>query len=77
MYNMFVESLPSFGEIMSDNLSVIEKGGKYIVASNGQPVQLPKSDGAAVTTEFDSKQDAERYISILKRLPPKRTKSRS
>lgn len=62
---------------MSDNMSVVEKHGKYIVVSNGHPIQLPKSDGATVTTEFDSKQDAERYISILKRLPPKRMKTRS
>lgn len=53
---------------MIDNLSVIEKRGKYIVAQNGQPIQLPKSDGAAVTTEFDNKTDAERYMSILKSL---------
>ena len=74
---MFVESLPSSGEIMSDNLRVIEKSGKYIVTSNGQPVQLPKSDGAVVTTEFDCKQDAERYISILKTLRSKRIKTHS
>lgn len=59
---------------MTDNLSVIEKRGKYIVASNGQPVQLPKSDGAAVTTEFDTKQDAERYLSIIKNLKSRKTK---
>lgn len=59
---------------MTDNLSVIEKRGKYIVASNGQPVQLPKSDGAAVTTEFDTKQDAERYLSIIKNLKSRKIK---
>ena len=69
--------LPSFGEIMSDNLSVIEKRGKYIVVSNGQPIELPKNDGAAVTTEFDCKQDAERYIGILKSLRSKRIKTYS
>ena len=77
MYNMFVESLPSSGEIMSDNLSVIEKGGKYLVSSNGQPIQLPKSDGAAVTREFDSKQDAERYMGILNSLRSKKIKTHS
>ena len=57
---------------MSDNLSVIEKKGKYVVAKNGQPIQLPKSDGAAVTTEFDNKTDAERYMSILRNLKKKK-----
>ena len=60
---------------MTDNLSVIEKRGKYVVASNGQPVQLPKSDGATVTTEFDTKQDAEKYLSILKTLKSKRSRN--
>jgi len=57
---------------MTDNLSVVEKRGKFIVASNGQPIQLPKSDGASVTTEFDNKTDAERYITILKTLKKKK-----
>lgn len=57
---------------MTDNLSVIEKRGKFIVAKNGEPVQLPKSDGAAVTTEFDNKTDAERYMSILRNLKKKK-----
>lgn len=57
---------------MTDNLSVIEKKGKYVVAKNGQPIQLPKSDGAAVTTEFDNKTDAERYMTILKSLKKKK-----
>lgn len=57
---------------MSDNLTVIEKRGKFIVAKNGEPVQLPKSDGAAVTTEFDNKTDAERYMTILKTLKKKK-----
>ena len=53
---------------MTDNLSVIEKKGKYVVASNGQPIQLPKSDGASIVTEFDTRADAEKYIGILKSL---------
>ena len=62
---------------MSDNLSVIEKRGKFVVASNGQPIQLPRSDGASVTTEFDSKQDAEKYLNILKSLKSKRSRTHS
>ncbi len=53
---------------MRDDLSVIEKNGKFIVAKNGSPIQLPKTDGASIITEFDSRADAERYISILKSL---------
>lgn len=53
---------------MIDNLSVIEKRGKYIVTQNGKPLNLPKTDGASIVTEFDSKTDAERYMSILKSL---------
>ena len=59
---------------MSDNLSVIEKRGKFVVAKNGQPILLPKTDGAAIVTEFDNKQDAERYMSILKNLKSTRVK---
>jgi hypothetical protein len=53
---------------MTDNLSVIEKRGKYIVTQNGQPINLPKTDGASIVTEFDNKTDAERYMGILKSL---------
>lgn len=61
---------------MTDNLSVIEKRGKFIVARNGEPVQLPRTDGASVTTEFDNKTDAEKYLSILKSLKSRKNKSR-
>jgi len=57
---------------MTDNLSVIEKKGKYVVAKNGQPIQLPKNDGAAVTTEFDNKNDAKKYMNILRNLKKKK-----
>ena len=53
---------------VSDTLSVIEKSGKFVVAENGKPVNLPKTDGSTVVTEFDSREDAEKYISILSRL---------
>lgn len=62
---------------MIDNLSVIEKRGKYIVTQNGKPLNLPKTDGASIVTEFDNKQDAERYMSILKNLKSTRSKTRS
>ena len=47
------------------NLSVIEQNKKFVVAENGKPINLPKSDGQTVVTEFDCKADAERYLSIL------------
>jgi hypothetical protein len=47
------------------SLSVLEKNGKFVVTQNGQPINLPKSDGQTIITEFTSKGDAERYMSIL------------
>lgn len=47
------------------SLSVIEQNKKFVVAENGKPINLPKTDGSTVVTEFDSKADAERYLSIL------------
>lgn len=53
---------------MSSNLGVVEQNGKFIVTKDGRPINLPKSDGQTVTTEFSSKSDAERYMSILSTL---------
>ena len=50
------------------SLSVIEQNKKFVVAENGRPINLPKTDGSTVVTEFDSRDDAEKYISILSRL---------
>lgn len=50
------------------NLSVIEQNGKFVVAKNGEPILLPKTDGQTIVTQFDSKQDAEKYMSILSNL---------
>ena len=54
------------------DLSVLEKSGKFVVTKNGQPILLSKTDGQTIVTEFDSKQDAEKYMSILATL--KKTK---
>jgi hypothetical protein len=51
-----------------NSLGIIEKNNKFIVTKNGEPINLPKSDGSTIVTEFDSRSDAERYISILKSL---------
>jgi hypothetical protein len=59
---------------MSSNLGVVEKNNKFIVTKNGEPIALPKTDGATIITEFPCKADAERYISILKTLEQKRSK---
>ena len=50
------------------SLSVIEQNKKFVVAENGKPINLPKSDGQTVTTEFDLREDAEKYMGILSRL---------
>lgn len=50
------------------SLSVIEKNGKFFVADNGKPINLPKSDGQSIVTEFDRREDAEKYMGILSRL---------
>ena len=50
------------------SLSVIEQNKKFVVVENGRPINLPKTDGSTVVTEFDSKDDAERYLSILSTL---------
>mgnify|MGYP006280718075 CR=1 FL=1 len=47
------------------NLSVIQKNSKFVVARNGQPILLPKSDGQSIITEFSNKEDAEKYMTIL------------
>ena len=50
------------------NLGVIQKNGKFVVTKNGEPINLPKTDGQTIVTEFDCIEDAEKYISILSRL---------
>ena len=50
------------------SLSVIEQNKKFVVTENGKPINLPKTDGATIVTEFDSREDAEKYLSILSRL---------
>jgi hypothetical protein len=50
---------------MNSELTIAEINNKFVVLSNGKPIELPKTNGASIITEFDSKQDAERYVSIL------------
>ena len=47
---------------------IIQENGRFVVTQNGNPIRLPKSDGQTIVTEFDSKDDAQKYINILKSL---------
>jgi hypothetical protein len=47
------------------SLGIVEKNGKFIVTQNGQPINLPKTDGETIVTEFNNKSDAEKYMNIL------------
>jgi hypothetical protein len=50
-------------------LDIIEQNGKFLVTKNGEPIKLPKTtEGAYIITEFDSKSEAKRYITILETL---------
>lgn len=53
---------------MNNVLDIIQKNNKFVVTKNGQPIQLPKTDGQTIVTEFDNRRDAEKYLSILKSL---------
>lgn len=53
---------------MSNILDIVQKNNKFVVTKNGQPIQLPKTDGQTIITEFDTKSDAEKYLGILKTL---------
>jgi hypothetical protein len=53
---------------MSAKLGVINKGSKFVVTKNGEPILLPKSNGQTIVTEFDSREDAEKYVGILNNL---------
>lgn len=57
---------------MSNALGVMQKNGKFVVTKNGQPIELPKSDGQSIVTLFDTKEDAERYMGIVAMLQKKK-----
>lgn len=52
----------------AEMFGIIQENGRFVVTQNGNPIRLPKSDGQTIVTEFDSKDDAQRYINILKSL---------
>ena len=53
---------------MSKIYGIVQKNGKFVVTENGEPILLPKSDGQSIVTEFDSREDAQQYLSILENL---------
>jgi hypothetical protein len=60
------------------NLGVMEKNGKFVVTKNGEPILLPKSsDGQTIVTQFDNKEDAQRYMDILTKLSKQRKYQKS
>lgn len=58
---------------MSNQLGIMQKNGKFVVTKNGEPILLPKGDGQSIVTEFPTKEDAEKYMSILSSLQKKKT----
>jgi hypothetical protein len=48
---------------MTKAYGVKEYNGKFVVTENGEPILLPKTDGQFIVTEFDSKEDAQKYLS--------------
>jgi len=55
----------------AEMFGIIQENGRFVVTQNGNPIRLPKSDGQTIVTEFDSKDDAQKYINILKSLKKK------
>jgi hypothetical protein len=62
---------------MTKVYDVVQKNSKFVVTKNGEPILLPKSDGQAIVTQFDSKEDAQKYLSILESLVKRRVKTHS
>lgn len=51
---------------MNNSLDVVKKNDKFVVTKNGEPILLPKNtEGQTIITQFDSKEDAIRYMEIL------------
>jgi hypothetical protein len=53
---------------MTKVYDIKQKNSKFVVTKNGEPILLPKSDGQSIVTEFDSREDAQQYLSILENL---------
>lgn len=53
---------------VKDVYGIIEHGSKFVVTKNGQPILMPKTSDSTIVTEFSTREDAEKYMNILKRL---------
>lgn len=53
---------------MNGVLNIVQKDNKFVVTKNGEPINLPKNGGQSIITEFSSREDAEKYVHILKTL---------
>lgn len=58
----------------NETFDIIQMNGRFVVTKNGHPILLPKTDGQSIVTEFDSKDDAQQYLSILKSLKQRNNK---
>jgi hypothetical protein len=50
---------------------VKQLNNKFVVTKNNEPITLSSNSNQGIVTEFDSKEDAEKYLSILKTLAKK------
>lgn len=62
---------------MTKVYDVKQKNTKFVVTKDGEPISLPKSDGQTIVTEFDTKEDAQKYLSILENLTKRKVKTHS
>lgn len=47
---------------------IVKSNGKFVVTKDKEPIRLPKTGGSNIVTEFDTREDAEKYLSILQTL---------
>ena len=57
-----------------DFYEVKQLNNRYVVTKNNEPILLPKSDGQSIVTQFDSIEDANKYLSILQSLMKRSSK---
>ena len=53
---------------------IVEKNSKFLVTKDKKPVLLPSNTNPHLITEFDSKEDAQKYINILLSLKKEKVK---
>jgi hypothetical protein len=49
----------------NNDFSVMNVDNKFVVTKNGKPVFLPSNGGQKKITEFENKEDANKYMNIL------------